>query len=417
MDIINLQNLNLYYNYDSRFKTITVCLYFYFPVYEKYIPEISMISGMLQKTSKRYPTEEGFAYYLKSIYDGAFSISSARTGKMQSLRVSISFINPKYIVEDINILEKSIFFLFDTLLNPSFTLEKLKLEKDILLQYHQNIYNNKSKYASLKFNQEMYKNEIQSIDPNGTIESVNNVTLESINEAYLSLIKSPCYLFVTGDTSIEPIINELNKYDLSIFNRYEFNEGLEFIDYYQKEILSATEIIEEQDINQTILFMGYRSDIRRNTKYRYAYSFLSAMLGEYFHSTLFQVIREKYNLAYSIGTTTQMNKGAIHVFARISKDSVDLVKKLIIEEIEKYQDGIIDDKTFELTKTSKINDVLKNGDSPFNPLFDLQEELMGFGKISDDVIIENITNLTKDDIKEVANMLILDTIYILKGRA
>ena len=51
MDIINLQNLNLYYNYDSRFKTISVCLYFYFPVDEKYIPEIAMISQMLQKTS------------------------------------------------------------------------------------------------------------------------------------------------------------------------------------------------------------------------------------------------------------------------------------------------------------------------------------------------------------------------------
>ena len=112
-----------------------------------------------------------------------------------------------------------------------------------------------------------------------------------------------------------------------------------------------------------------------------------------------------------------MNKGAIHVFARISKDSIDIVKKLIIEEIEKYQDGIIDDNTFKLTKTSKINDVLKNGDSPFNPLFDLQEELMGFGKISDDIIIENINNLTKEDIKKVANMLVLDTIYILKGRA
>ena len=181
--------------------------------------------------------------------------------------------------------------------------------------------------------------------------------------------------------------------------------------------MQENRIIEEQDINQTILYIGYRSDIRRNTKYRFAYSFLSAMLGEYFHSTLFQVVREQYNLAYSIGTATQMNKGAIHIFARISKDNIELVKKLIFEEIEKYQDGIIDDKTFELTKTARINDVLKNGDSPFNPLFDLQEELMGFGKISDEIIIENITNLTKEDIKEVANMLVLDTIYILKGKA
>ena len=416
MDIINLQNLNLYYNYDSRFKTISVCLYFYFPINEKHIPELAMISQMLQKTSKKYQTEEEFAYYLKSIYDASFSISSARTGKMQSLRVAVSFINPKYIKEDINITEKAISFLFDTLLNPNFNDESLQLEKNILLQFHQNIYN-KSKYASSRFNNEMYKNEVDNISPNGTVESVNNVTLESIKEAYNYIINSPCYLFATGDMTKETIINEINKFDLSLFKKYTLTDDLEFIDSYKKEIITAKEIIEEQDINQTIMFIGYRSDIRRNTKYRYAYSFLSAMLGEYFHSTLFQVVREEYNLAYSIGTSTQINKGAIHVFARISKDNIDLAKKLIMQEIEKYQDGIIDDKTFELTKTSKINDVLKNGDSPFNPLFDLQEELMGFGKISDDIIIENISNLTKEDIIEVANMLVLDTIYILKGRA
>ena len=85
MDIINLQNLNLYYNYDSRFKTIAVCLYFYFPIEEKYIPETLMLAQMLQKTSKRFPTEESFAYHLKSIYDGAFNITSSRTGKMKIL--------------------------------------------------------------------------------------------------------------------------------------------------------------------------------------------------------------------------------------------------------------------------------------------------------------------------------------------
>lgn len=417
MDIINLQNLNLYYNYDSRFKTINVCLYFSFPINEKYIPELSMLTQMMQKTSKKYPTEEGFAYYLKSIYDTSFSIISSRIGKVQSLRVSVSFINPKFIKEDINIVEKAINFLYETLLYPNFSVDNLELEKNILTQFHNNTYNNKAKYASFRFNEEMYKNEVQSINANGTIESVNNVSIESIKEAYEYLINSPCYIFVTGDTTKDIIIDELNKYDLSIFKKYELTNELEFIDNYKKEINQVAEIVEEQDINQTIMFIGYRSDIRRNTKYRFAYSFLSAMLGEYFHSTLFQVVREQHNLAYSIGSSTLINKGAIHVFARISKDNIELAKKLIFEEIEKYQDGIIDDKTFELTKSSRINDVLKNGDSPFNPLYDLQEELMGCGKISDDIIIENITNLTKEDIVEVANMLVLDTIYILKGRA
>ena len=91
MDIINLQNLNLYYNYDSRFKTIAVCLYFYFPIEEKYIPETLMLAQMLQKTSKRYPTEESFAYHLKSIYETGkrctygYGCSSAAADRGKSL--------------------------------------------------------------------------------------------------------------------------------------------------------------------------------------------------------------------------------------------------------------------------------------------------------------------------------------------
>ena len=165
------------------------------------------------------------------------------------------------------------------------------------------------------------------------------------------------------------------------------------------------------------MFIGYRSDVRRNTSKRFDIMFLCAMLGEYFHSILFQVIREKHNLAYSIGTQLNMDKGAIHVFAKISKDNIDLVKKLVIEEIEKVQDGNIEDKVVELTRNAKINEILKNGDSPFNPLYDLQDQLMGFGEISDEMIIEKFKTITREDIQEVANMLVLDTIYVLKGKA
>ena len=165
------------------------------------------------------------------------------------------------------------------------------------------------------------------------------------------------------------------------------------------------------------MFIGYRSDIRRNTPHRFTLMFLSALLGEYFHSVLFQVIREEHNLAYAIGTQLNMDKGAIHVYAKISKDNIELVEKLVMEEIEKIQDGIIDDKVIELTKNAKVNEILKNGDSPFNPLYDLQDELMGFGKISDEMIIEKYNDITKEDLQEAANMLVLDTIYVLKGKA
>ena len=307
--------------------------------------------------------------------------------------------------------------LFDSFLNPNFTLENLELEKDILKQFHQNTYNNKTKYAAMRFTNTMYSGEIQNISSYGTYDQVDLVTLDDIVNAYNMLLNSKCYMFVTGDIKSDVIVSELNNYDLSRFNKYEFEEKLEFVDSFKKEIVSANKQVDEQDINQTIMFIGYRSDIRRNTPHRFTLMFLSALLGEYFHSVLFQVIREEHNLAYAIGTQLNMDKGAIHVYAKISKDNIELVEKLVMEEIEKIQDGIIDDKVIELTKNAKANEILKNGDSPFNPLYDLQDELMGFGKISDEMIIEKYNDITKEDLQEAANMLVLDTMYVLKGKA
>ena len=85
-----------------------------------------------------------------------------------------------------------------------------------------------------------------------------------------------------------------------------------------------------------------------------------------------------------------------------------LMEITLKEEDYLAESEIISD--FDKASQEGLMEFLRSGGS-------LQKELMGFGKISDDIIIENINNLTKEDIKEVANMLVLDTIYILKGRA
>ena len=417
MDKYIIQNLDFYYHFDERFKTVNLCIFFNMPLNEKYIPELVIIKNLIQKTSKLYKTESEQEYFSKSIYSTNFSATITRKAKVLFFDVTVSFINPKYITENIDIVKEAVRYLFNNLLNTDFTEEKLELEKQLLRQAHLNLYNNKNKYAGVQFTNHMFEGETESINLNGTLESVDKVTLASINEAYQYIINSPCYFFATGNLDCNIVINELNQHDLSAFKPFELNDDFIFIEDYNKEIETANEIIEEQDINQTILYMGFRSNIRINSKYRFAFNCYSLMLGGYFHSTLFQVIREKHNLAYSIGTSSKIDKGAIAVYAKISKDNIGLVKRLVLEEIEKYQDGLIDDKTFELTKKAYINRILQNSDSPFNSLYDLNEELTLKIKINDDIIIDAWKNITKEDIQEVANMFKLDTIYVLKGKA
>ncbi len=415
MKKINIQNLDLYFNHDERFKTISLAIYFYLPFNVKYLAENAILTQLIQKTNKIYENEVDFSYQLRSMYDMSFSATSTIIGKVQVFRLSISFVNPKYINEEIDIIHEATTFLFNSLFKPSFTKEKLTLEKQIFIKSFESIYNNKTKYAIKRFNEIMFKNEIEQLNQNGDTNTIKKVTLKSLNEAYKRIITSPCYIFVTGNIDQSLIINDLNKYNLSNLKPYQLTNELEFIDYFNKEITNANDIIEEQNINQTIICFGLRSNIRRNSHDRFALNILSGMLGEYFHSTLFQIIREEKGLAYSVSSDVLISKGVLNIFAKISSKNIDLVKQIVLEEIGKYQKGDISQEVLELTKKAKINMILKNGDSPFNPLYDLQYELMGFGKTNDEIIIDEFEKVTKEDVIRIANMFKLDTIYVLKG--
>lgn len=415
MKRINLQNLDLYFNHDKRFKTSSITIYFYYPFNVDYIAETAILRQLIQKTNGLYPTEEEFSYKLKSVYDMNFSVGYTRIASSSTFRFSISFLNPKYITENLDIIKEAVDFLMTSLFNPSFKEENIELEKAMFIKSLDSIYNNKTKYAIKKFTEILFKDELDRYNMNGDYESIEKVTKESILNAYQEMIKGSCYLFVTGDIDINDVVKNFNNYDLSILTPFNENHNLCFIDNYQKEITTVNDIVEEQDINQTIVCFGYRSDIRKNSKYRFPVSLLCGMLGEYFHSTLFQEIREKKSLAYSVSSDMMINKGVLCVYARISSKNIDLVKNIIKEEIKKYQDGIIDEKVFELTKKARINAILKNSDSPFNPLYDLQDQLLGFGDYRDEDIIEELNKCTVDDICETANKFQLDTVYVLKG--
>lgn len=415
MEKINIQNLDLYFNHDERFKTVSLAIYFYLPFEKKYLAENAIITQLIQKTNQIYDNEVDFSYQLRSMYDMSFSATSTIIGKVQVFRLSVSFVNPKYISDNIDIIHEASLFLFNALFKPSFTKEKLDLEKQIFIKSFESIYNNKTKYAIKRFNEIMFKDEIERLNQNGDDETIKKVTIKSLKDAYKRIITSPCYLFATGNLDQALIVNDLNKYQLSKLVPYQLNSSLEFIDNYNKEIIKINEVTEEQNINQTIVCFGLRSRIRRNSKYRFALNIFSGMLGEYFHSTLFQIIREEKSLAYSVSSDVLISKGVLNIFAKISSKNIDLVKEIVKNEIKKYQAGDISEEVLELTKKAKINMVLKNGDSPFNPLYDLQEKLMGFGEINDQIIIQEFEKITIADIQEVANMFKFDTIYVLKG--
>ncbi len=408
---LKIKNFEVYHIKDTKFKTFTVGIYFLSPLNEKELSYKSILSNYLTKCNDKYKTEKELTTYLKKMYGMDLFCSYGRTGLVTSMNFIVRSINDKYLNDNINLLEKSVTLLNDTINNPWFNVKQIELEKKLLIEDINRLYDNKSQYATKRFIEIMMANEKARFSSVGTIEDVKSINMESLKKSYQNMLSDKKLIYVIGDFEEENIISAFENFEVLPMN----DVNLEFIDYETKEIEKVTEVIEEQNNRQSIVLMGYRSEIRVNDKLYEPMVFLTGMLGGFFHSTLFQEIREKRSLAYSVNCDYNSRKGNFAIFAGISAQDYEEFKNVVNNIITNYQNGLIDDDDIELTKKGLINNIYKSADQQTYGIQFILNELAGIKTKTIEEKVEIINSITKEEIVDAAKCLQLDTIYLLKG--
>ncbi|MFR5891007.1 MAG: M16 family metallopeptidase [Bacilli bacterium] len=217
--------------------------------------------------------------------------------------------------------------------------------------------------------------------------------------------------YVIGDIDFNDVKIAFDKISFKTYKE----EQLNFLDLETKQIEKVNEIIEKQANKQSIVLMGYRSEIRENDELYNGMFLLNHMLGGFFHSTLFQEVREKHSLAYSISSDYNSRKGTFVINAGISADKFSKFKNIVNKIIEDYQNGIIDDDTMNLTKKMLINAQYKLADQPSYGASAILKEVANLKEKSPEEKAASIEKITKDEIMRAAKNLKLDTIFMLEG--
>ena len=406
---LTINNENIYFEQTDKYKTIAIGVMMFTPFKKEYLAEKTLLSSMMIKVNSEFPNEQEFNIHCQELYDMGISMRSGRVGRMGVVSLSLTVVNPLYLKEKVDLLEETVNLMKTILLKPHFTSELLEQEKRLLINELEGVYNNKNQYASQQFIKTMFKNELLSIKTTGEIEDIKNVTIDSLKKAYQEILTYPRVFYVIGGvekTKVEKLFSD--------FTSYNVNSDY-FIDKETKEITEVTKVIEVQNINQSILYMGYRTNIRIDDTLYTAAILFTGMLGQFFHSSLFQVIREEHSLAYYVGSDYNPRKGNLAVIAGIDAKSYDEVIKLVNEIIDNYQKGNFEDEILELTKKAYINQLKKQEDFPGSFINNIYTELANAKVLSLDEKIKAINNITKEDIITVSKALTLDTIYFLKG--
>ena len=149
---------------------------------------------------------------------------------------------------------------------------------------------------------------------------------------------------------------------------------------------------------------------------RYAYSLLNTILGGNMSSRLFQEIREKRGLAYSVYSyaSSFVDTGVFSIYTGVAPENMQKSIQLILEAISKISKKRIDSNELRYAKEFTKGNLMLASESNDNQMVRMAQNETHFGRyIPMEEIINNIEAVTEDDILELAESLFQDNRFAL----
>lgn len=141
---------------------------------------------------------------------------------------------------------------------------------------------------------------------------------------------------------------------------------------------------------------------------RFAGSLMNTILGGNMSSRLFQEIREKRGLAYSVYSFSSLNSdaGLTGVYTGVAKENVETAVSLILKEWERICDERITETELTDAKEYTKGNILLSAESTENHMVRIAQNEIHFGRyIQIPETLEQINAVTTESIQELANTL------------
>jgi len=162
-----------------------------------------------------------------------------------------------------------------------------------------------------------------------------------------------------------------------------------------------------KEVEQTHLAIGIRG-FSRHDKRRFAARLLSVILGENMSSRLFQTLREKHGLAYSIQSagTYFADTGALLVTAGLDTQRVPRAVRLILRELQRIALRPPSHRELRRAKDYAIGQMRLGLENTSNQMMWLGEHLMAYGVIrTPGEIQKQLEAVSADEVQAVAATL------------
>ena len=407
-------------NTEDRFKTNYIAINIFTKLNRETITKNALLPLVLRRGSKNYPTMQDISIKLESMYGASFDASNEKLGDNLSIQFVMDTISDDYTLDNGNILEEAINLICDVLLSPvlensTFKEEYVQQEKETLKEIINSKINDKAQYSMDRTIEEMYQNEPYGIYKFGYVEDLEKINSQDLYNQYKNVLKeSQINIYVSGKIDESKITEILT----DKFEKVDRNYNEDNMAHNAPEYVAQAEfrdVLEKQNVTQGKLVLGYKLQSTNLAKDFYKMTVYNAILGGTASSKLFNNVREKKSLAYTIRSQYIKQKGAMLVSAGIELENYDIAKECILKEINDMKIGEITEQ--------EINDAKVNLVTLYRSITDSQSALISWAigqqllKCDEDVnvVIDKINAITKEDVLDVANRLVPTIRYYLSA--
>ena len=310
-----------------------------------------------------------------------------------------------------NDLELAIDVLTDMLTAPTFNTADMDKEKEVVIQEIKQTYDDPGDIVFDYFQQTAFADQPLGMSILGPKEHVKAFVADDLrlymNERY------------TADNMVVVAVGNLNHSDFADMVAKRMSSiprsGRKTT---AKQIYTGGSFIKNRKIEQAQVLLGFPGFKRVCDDY-YKAAIMSTILGGNMSSRLFQEIREKRGLVYTVYSfsSSYTQSGIVGIYAGLNQDDIKTYIPVVANEIKKITQEKVTDKELDRVKVQFKAGIMMATESSSSVAEMLARQYLRFNRhIPMEEIISQIESINKDDVLDVAQRIFSGKItYTLLG--
>lgn len=337
----------------DKFSDISILVRSLFDLDPNTITTYNVLVYMLKSKTEHFDSKQKLALALNHAYGMRISYSLTGYGKQVALDVRFQCIRSDYISSD-SYIDEIINVMEDILFRPLLDENSFEEAKYMLKSRLERLEEDPDSLALSRALKLADGDHDISIPIHGDLASLSALRYQDVLDLYQIYKNTGKIIFYCGHS--EPrIFNLLEK----IPQAKKIENKMECI--HRK---STSYLVLKKECAQTSLVLIYATSISFQSPLYYPLLALNSILGQGPVSLLFEEVREKHSLCYSISSSLIRFDGALMISVGTRKDALDQVLLLIHEQIERIVHMDYPDSLLEIAKKDLKDLFLRQKDRP-----------------------------------------------------